>query len=172
MAAEEYLRLAWHADRDGRQGMRDALLTLAVAESGPENAVLAERCRRRLVAGRPDHWFASFPTMGEALAHPRVVDALREIRAVYPPVRVRHLLLRLDALRGPYSKRPRPLSRVVDDLVGPQKRRRRIQEAPAIPFPDDPTSAAAVTTFYLTILLAIAIFMESTLKPASQEKAA
>lgn len=172
MAAEEYLRLAWFADREGRQGMRDALLTLAVAESGPDDAVLAERCRRRLVAGRPDHWFASFPTLGEALNHPRVVEALGEIRKVYPNVRVRHVLLRHEATRGPYTQRPRPLSRIVDDLVGSERRRRRSQTAPLVPFPKDSASAAEVATFYLTVLVAIAVFMELALNPAAEEKAA
>ena len=59
---EDLLRLAWQADRDNKPGLRDAVLTLAAAESGSESVVLAERCRRLLVARRPDHWFATSPT--------------------------------------------------------------------------------------------------------------
>ena len=41
---EDLLRLAWEADGNGRPGMRDALLTtLVVAESGADDAVLAEQ---------------------------------------------------------------------------------------------------------------------------------
>jgi hypothetical protein len=181
MSAEEFLRLAWHADRDGRPGMRDALLTLAAAESGPTDEVLAERCRKRLVAGRPEHWFAAFPTVGEALAHPKVAWALGELRASYPEVRVRRLLLRGEARLGPYTKRPRSLSRVVDDLVGGSDRPRRgaagasdapVEDVPALPFPvasDEEPTAASVTVFYLTILLAIAILLNTVLKPSAQD---
>ena len=61
MAAEDLLRLAWEAEHDGRRALRDALLTLAVAESGPDDA-WAERCRARLVAERPDHFLGEFAT--------------------------------------------------------------------------------------------------------------
>ena len=47
---EGLLRLAWLAEVEGRPRLRDAVMTLAVAESGPGDAVLAERCRRKLVA--------------------------------------------------------------------------------------------------------------------------
>ena len=63
MPVDDLLRLAWQADRDGRPGTRDALLMLAIAESGPGEAVMAERCRRRLISRQPDHWLASFPTL-------------------------------------------------------------------------------------------------------------
>ncbi len=66
-AIDDLLRLAWQAEWDGKPGLRDALLTLAVVDGGTENAVLAERCRRLLVARRPDHWFAVTPTLGQAI---------------------------------------------------------------------------------------------------------
>src|SRR6187431_2978979 len=101
MAAEDLLRLAWHADREGRGRMRDELLMLAVAESGPGDAVSAERCRKLLVAGRPEHWFTSFATVGQALGHPRVAAEIDRLRITYPAARIQQILLRFEAQRGP-----------------------------------------------------------------------
>lgn len=177
-SAEDALRLAWRADRDGRAGMRDALLTLALAESGPDDAVAAERCRKFLVAGRPHHWLASFPTLGQALAHPRVAGEIRLFRAMYPPVRVRHLLRRSDVLLGPYTGRRVPRARILDDLFGPRTPRQApAGDSPpsALPFatgsagtverPDDPED---LSVFYLTVLLAIAILLATVPAPAAQ----
>lgn len=169
MSAGEYVRLAWYADREGRQGMRDALLTIAVAESGPDEAVLADRCRRRLVANRPEHWFASFATVGEALSHSRVAAAMSELRAAYPPVRVRQLLLRSEALSGPYIRR-RPLSRVVDDLV------RDVELGDETPVPppveEEPSATTALAAFYLAVLFAMAVLLATVLKPSTQDSKA
>lgn len=123
MLAEEEVRLALRAHRDGRVGMRDSLLTLAVADAGAEGAAWAERCRRWLVSRRSDHLFARFPTLGEALADPRVLGSLERVRHTFPPVRVRHLLLRADALSGPYSGIRRPISDVLDSIFGKAHRR-------------------------------------------------
>src|SRR4051794_29326230 len=68
---EDLLRLGWEANADGRPGMRDALLTMAVAEAGADDAVLADRCRRLLIAHRPDHCFAWSTTVGHALRRPK-----------------------------------------------------------------------------------------------------
>lgn len=182
MSAEHLLRLAWQAELDGRLGMRDALLTLAVAESGPEDAVLAERCRKQLITWRHDHWFASFPTMGQALCHPKVVDAVGRIRAMYPQVRVERLLMRAEALRGPYTGRARALPRLLDDLFGTRTTEESyspVERASALPFPGpSPSGASAseriddsdgVLVFYLTVLLAIAILLASVVPPAAKE---
>src|SRR5437868_14684628 len=103
MAIDDFMRLAWQADRDGRPGVRDVLLTLAVAKTGPEDAVVADRCRRKLIARRPDHFFAPFRTLGRALADSRVARALKQLQSIYPPARVEWLLLQGDARRGPYT---------------------------------------------------------------------
>src|SRR5581483_2897284 len=66
-AVDDLLRLAWQADRDGRENHRDALLTLAAAEAPPDAPWLA-RCRRRLITSCPDHAFSRFPTVAAALA--------------------------------------------------------------------------------------------------------
>jgi hypothetical protein len=171
---EEIVRLAWHAEREGRPGVRDALLTLVVAEGGLDDAVLAERLRRLLIARRPDHWLASFPTVGQALGHPQVIAALDRLRATYPPTRVQRILLRGEAASGPYRQQRRPLSRVIDDLLG---RPAEILTIPALPFPaaepggatpvdDDP---ASILIYYLSVLLAIAILLASVLPPAARE---
>jgi hypothetical protein len=82
---EDLLRLAWRAERSGRPNLRDALMTLVVAESGPEEAVLAERCRRLLIARQPDHWYATTTTLGQALAHEKVAAVIERLRAMFPP---------------------------------------------------------------------------------------
>jgi hypothetical protein len=161
MAAEDVLRLAWQADRDGRPGMRDALLTLAVAESGPDDAVAAERCRRKLIAGRPDHWFAPFPTLGQALADDRVARALDRLRTTFPEARVRWLLMRGDVRRGPYRRHP-PLSRVLDDLLGPGP------GVSSVPPRSDPDHADLIH-FYLNVLLAIAVLLAAVVSPAATD---
>ena len=118
MDAGDALRLAWEAEHDGRARLRDALLTLAVAESGPGDA-WAERCRSRLVGDRPDHFFARFATVAQALEDPRVVDARDRLRQKYPEARVQWLLLKARAARGPYLGRPESLDAMVEDLAGP-----------------------------------------------------
>src|SRR5215217_8187511 len=118
MSAEDVLRLAWQADREGRVRMRDELLMLAVAESGPGDAVSAERCRKLLVAGRPDHWFTSFSTIGQALGHPRVAGEIERLRVAYPSARILRLLMRGEVQRGPYTGRSRPLPGILNDLGG------------------------------------------------------
>ena len=116
-AVEDLLRLAWQANADGRAGLRDALMTLAVADSGGENLALAERCRRVLVARQPDHWYASSDSLGHALSRPKVVASLAKLRTIFPPARVRHLLLRGDAGRGPYQGRTPALSEFLGELA-------------------------------------------------------
>ena len=118
MAAEQDLRLAWWAQRVGRSGTRDVLLTLAAAASVPDDA-WASRCRLRLIATRPDHWFAPYPTLSLALDDSGVVAAMSRLRASFPPARVDNLLLRYEALAGPHLGRLVPMSVVLDDLIGP-----------------------------------------------------
>ena len=192
---EDLLRLAWLANADGRSGMRDALLTLLVAESGADDAVLAARCRRLLIAHRPDHYFASTTTLGQALGHPKVVAALGTLRRMYPPVRVQHLLLRGESARGPYQPYPLPLARILEDLspdrgavlVG-RARRRPSEAARSLPFPSvdssrlglaasgsksvrqgGPDPDGTIAVFYVSVLLALAILLENVLKPSSQD---
>ena len=179
-AIEDLLRLAWQADGDDKPGLRDALLTLAVVDSGTENAVLAERCRRLLVARRPDHWFATTPTLGNAMAQPRVAAALGRLRATFPPVRVQRHLLRYAVQGGPFTGRSPSLTRVLEDLsLVPEEGktssrpdaagRHRLQ---ALPFPGtgagtgtDPDGSLAA--LYLTVLLAMAVLLNAVIEPAS-----
>jgi hypothetical protein len=118
MAAENLLRLAWQAERDGRPGLRDRLVTLAIVASGPDDAAWADRCRRRLIARRPDHWLAAFPISGRDQSHPRVAEALGLLRTTYPPGRVRRLLFRAEVRRGPFTGRRVAFSRILTDLTG------------------------------------------------------
>ncbi len=192
-AIEDLLRLAWRADGDEKPGLRDALLTLAVADSGAEDAVLAERCRRLLVARRPDHWFATAPTLGHALAHPRVAAALGRLRAAFPPVRVQRHLLRYAAQGGPFTGRPPSMARVMEDLSlvpeegrpssspssSPSPRpgavsRDRLRALPfaavARPEGDDPDGALAA--LYLSVLLAMAVLLKTVIDPAAHDSRA
>jgi len=118
MDAGDVLRLAWEAEHDGRIRLRDSLLTLAVAESGPSDT-WAERCRTRLIQDRPDHFFGRFSTVSLALQDPRVIDARDRLRAKYPEARIHWLLLKARAARGPYLGRPESLDAMIEDLAGP-----------------------------------------------------
>ena len=118
MSAEDSLRLAWEADRQGRRKLRDSLLTLAVVESGPEDS-WAERARARLVADRPGHYLADFPGVRRALADPRVAEARDRLRAKYPEARIQGLLVVARAARGPYTGRQESLEIVLEELIGP-----------------------------------------------------
>jgi hypothetical protein len=117
MVAGDLLRLAWEAEHDGRSKLRDALMTLAVTESGPGDS-WAERCRGRLLQDRPDHFLSHFPTVAQALDDPRVVIARDRLRAKYPPARVNWLLLKAGTRRGPYLGRAESLEAMIEDLVG------------------------------------------------------
>lgn len=118
MMADDYLRLARQARRDGRGRLREAMLTLAVGASEPGDA-WADRCRARLIADRPDHFLAAHPTAAHALADPRVDRALGRLRAQFPPTRIKWLRLRADAASGPFTGEPEPLATVIDELFGP-----------------------------------------------------
>jgi hypothetical protein len=117
MEPGDLIRLAWEADRDGRSRLRDGLLTLAVTGSTPADA-WAERCRAKLVAGHPGHFLGSFASVAEALGDPRVVEATDRLRVKYPEVRVRSLLLRSRASRGPFLGRAESLDAMLEDLAG------------------------------------------------------
>ena len=118
MEAGDLIRLAWEAEHDGRSRLRDALMTLAVAEGDPETP-WARRFRDRLIDARPDHFLAGFSTVAGALQDPRVVEARDRLRLKYPPVRVQSLLLRARAARGPYLGRVESIEAMIEDLVGP-----------------------------------------------------
>jgi hypothetical protein len=175
---EGLMRLAWHAESDGKPGTRDALLTLVVVESLAEDAVLAERCRRLLVARQPGHWFAAAPTVSQALARDRVASALAKLKSMFPPVRVRHLLLREEARRGPYTGRSPSLTSLMDDLI-PLPEGRRIAMPHALPFPagrsaqyseTDPDGKLAA--FYFSVLLAMAVLLQGVLEQSSTDSRA
>jgi hypothetical protein len=210
MATGDLLRLAWEAEHDGRTRLRDAMLTLAVAESEPGDPWV-ERCRTRLVSERPDHYLGRFPTVSQALAHPQVIEARERLRVKYPPARVQSLLLRACARRGPYLGRVESLEAMIEDLAGPSAEAENIRrDAPqasrgplrrqlspralawSLSFPplstglhgsreslypeppldpvepsDAQTAPEDFTTYYLTVLLAIA-FLLATVQEVSE----
>jgi len=169
---ENLLRLAWQAERTGRPNLRDALLTLAVAESGPDEAVLAERCRRLLVARQPDHWYATSGTLGRALSHGKVAAVIEKLRVMFPPVRVQRLLLRGAVEQGPFLASPTPIRRVFEGLglipsrfgSGADTR----SPAHTLLFPsaarvgDDPADGPReIGAFYMTLLFSMAVLLET-----------
>jgi hypothetical protein len=177
MAADEVLRLAWFADRDGRAGRRDALVTLALTVGAAENAAWTERARAWLIARRPDHVFAAFPTIEAALANEQVAEALMRLGRIYPPGRVRWLLQRAAVRQGPYTGRRESLAIVLDDLFRSRKQagdhsgRGAASDGSTPPLSDE--TRAELTTFYLTVLLAIAVLLDSVLRrPGQGNKAA
>lgn len=185
---EDLVRLAWQVDAEGKPGMRDALLTLAVAEGGVDDAVLAERCRRVLVAHRPDHWFATSAPLSQALNHTKVVQNLTRLRCMFPPVRVKWLLMRGAAQTGPYTgKTPSPIQ-LLRDLT-PRTRRdagaRPVPHARSLPFPglaraaesieevpDNLDPEGSLITTYLTVLLAMAVLVKSVIEVQARDSRA
>jgi hypothetical protein len=193
-AVEELVRLSWQVAREGKPGTRDALLTLAVAEGGIDDAVLAERCRKLLVAHRPDHWFATGVPLSQTLAIKPVVEVLTKLRAMFPRVRVQHLLMLGAAQRGPYSGQEVPLTRILQDLaLVPQPSRGRSHarlQPPArtvsyatatAPSSSKSTQVgrsnraeedAALVALYWSILLAMAALLTVVIEPAAQDNKA
>jgi hypothetical protein len=192
-AVEDLLRLARQAEREGRPGTRDALLTLAVAESLADEPALAERCRGLLTARQPNHWFATADTHAEALGRAGVVDALAKLRAMFPAVRVQRLLLRADALRGPYTGRRVSLTRILGGLTVPPPRartpisRRDLDPHPhALPFPlasaprpagsvhegEDIDPDGSLVALYWSVLMAMATLLHVVLQPAARDSRA
>lgn len=185
MAAEDDLRLAWHAAREGRLGRRDALLTLAVADAEP-GMPWVERCRDFLVARIPGHLFSKHRAVGKALADPHVASALARLRATFPAERVLSLLMREAVRRGPWTGRAPAVDTLIDDILDVENtgdkswsRSRKSRETSAVPFTlrgagplpsavDDgsPESAAA---FYLAVLLSIAILLAGLAAPTGNE---
>jgi hypothetical protein len=118
MAVDDLLHMAWHAQRDGRRPLREAMLTLAIGASDPGD-VWAERCRARLLTERPGHFLGAQPTLSATLADQRVAAALNKLRGQYPPGRVSWLRFRAELEAGPYSGEVEPLAKVLDTLIGP-----------------------------------------------------
>jgi hypothetical protein len=193
MPAEDDLQLAWQAARDGHPGTRDALLTLAVAESDPAQCEWVERCWKRLVTTRSDHLYARFATRELALADARVVERLKRLRAVFPPTRVERLLQRAAVLRGTYTGRSISLAIVLEELLGPSEPRRQnpaaVSKAPLLAIESRSNAVKrpaqggmerrendgnddTITSLYLAVLLAIAMLLASTIKASERESKA
>ncbi|MGE3818014.1 MAG: hypothetical protein AB7I30_01130 [Isosphaeraceae bacterium] len=169
---ENLFRLAWHAERSGRSHLRDAMLTLAVAESGPDEAVLAERCRRLLIARQPDHWYASTATLGQALTHSKVVAIIDRLRAMFPPIRVQRWLFRFAVEQGAFNGSDVPLRRVFEDLgllpARGNSAAGRQSQAPTVRFPtpvldgeDRAEHRRDLGAFYLSLLFSMAVLIET-----------
>ena len=176
MAAEDDLRLAWLAHREGRAGRRDALLTLAAAAAEPQGAAWVGSVRDHLVAARPGHLFAGFYHLDEALADRRVIAALGRLRLTVPPARVKGLLKRADAARGPYTGRAIPVAIALDDLLATSPAAARgaawLDSARPIAPPHPSESAVPVLAFYLNVLVGIAALCAVVVAESSDEKRA
>jgi hypothetical protein len=117
VTADDFLRLAWHARRDGRKALHEAMLTLAVAEGGAGEG-WPDRCRARLLAERPKHFLGTHPTLERTLANPQVAEAIRKLRGQYPEGRVGWLLFRAECEAGPYTGEPAPIAAIIEALAG------------------------------------------------------
>jgi hypothetical protein len=144
---EGALRLAWQAHRDGQPGRRDALLTLALASENTVDEDWVERCHQRLITWRPDHRFAGFGSLKQALEHPQVEAAIAGLRQTYSSGRIKFLLLRTAVRRGPFRRVEPPLSLLLEDMFGPTSLPRGLRaDAPsALPSPALNTVRAGVT---------------------------
>ena len=117
MSTEDYLRMAWVAERSGHPGTRDVLLTLAIASSSPEDAWVSQAWSC-LLGARPNHFLAGFPSLSIALENPNIVKSLDKLRLSFPPLRIERLLFRAAVSSGKYVKEKIPLTLVIYDLVG------------------------------------------------------
>ena len=175
LTVEGLIRLGWQAELEGRPRLCDAMLTLAVAESGPDDAVLADRCRRRLVARQPGHWFATVATIGQALTHKKVAAALDRLRVMFPPVRVQWMLRRGAVTRGPYTGPPSAFDQVLADLglvPRPAPAAKSREQMRSLPFPPLETpalddqgetngdDAPTLTAVYLAVLFSMAVLLQ------------
>jgi hypothetical protein len=179
---EDLLQLAWQSDVEGRPGTRDALLTLAVAEGGVEDIVLAEKCRRLLVARRPGHFFATPAPLSQALDHPQVMETIDKLRKMFPPVRVRHMLMRGAAQRGPFTGGAIAPTLLLLDLAPsptppPPHIRPRPEAAvpPPLPFPppilaepDDANDPSRLVALYWSVLVAMALLLKTVIEPGTR----
>ncbi|WZO98223.1 hypothetical protein EP7_005280 [Isosphaeraceae bacterium EP7] len=116
MAPEMELRLAWWFDMAGRRGTRDVLLTIALASSRPGDP-WAELCWRLLVSSRPDHWLAECPSLAWALGSPKILTRMAHLRQSFPPARIEHMLMKAEALAGPWRGRRPEISLLLADLL-------------------------------------------------------
>ena len=132
MDVGDLLRLAWEAEHDGRSRLRDALMTLALADSRPGDA-WAEPCRSRLLVDRPDHFFGRFETVAQAFEDIRVIEAMERLRLKFPEARVQWLLLKARAARGPYLGRAESLDAMLEDLAGTTSEAENVRRDPAQP---------------------------------------
>ena len=185
MSAEDDLRLAWIAHRDGREGRRDALLTLAAAaavEESPEEA-WPTRVRDFLVGRRRDHLFATFVELDEAIGDRRVANSIGRLRLSFPADRVAWLVRRDASARGPFTGRSTRVATLLDEMLAPPRLPRtretvRLGPSPgsssdfaSIPIPVGalaplgavtpreaglPDHAGPILAFYLTTLLGVA----------------
>lgn len=170
---ESLLRLAWRAETAGKPKLRDAVMTLAVAESGPDESLLAERCRRLLIAREPHHWYATGTTLGHALAQDRVAAVVEKLRAMFPPVRVERMLFRGEVEDGPFRETVVPLRRVFEELnliparPGSSSGARRPRNTLLFPTPDDREDGDArrreMGAFYMTLLFSMAVLLNVAL---------
>jgi hypothetical protein len=184
MSAEDDLRLAWLAHREGRAGRRDALLTLAAATAEGQGVGWVGAVRDFLVAAHPGHLFAGFYHLDEALADRRVVAALGRLRQSFPPARVRALLRRAEVARGPYTGRSISVAIALDELLAPSRAKPRgaaklgatkVAAAPKRSAPPPvPVAEPAepVLAFYLNVLLSVAVLCALVVGESRDDKRA
>lgn len=174
MSADDDLRLAWQAHREGRAGRRDALLTLAVASAEPEGAAWVGAVRDYLVAAHPGHLYSGFYALDEALGDRRVVKAIARLRLVFPEARVRRLLQSGAVLRGPYPGCKAPIALLLDDLLAPSRATprggaARLGDVTPAPRTETPES---ILSFYLNVLLGVAALCKLAMDDARDGKRA
>lgn len=190
MPANDDLRLAWQAHREGKVGRRDALLTLAVADASPRGEPWVHAVRDHLVAAHPGHLFSGSHHLDEAIADRRVIAALKRLRQAFPPGRVRNLVRRSDVARGPYTGRVTSARILLDDLLAPSRGRPRgplklgsaaVATKAPIPSPAaaKPTADAPappqvdpIVAFSLNVLLAVAMLCALVANETQGEKRA
>ncbi|HEU5117671.1 MAG TPA: hypothetical protein VFT74_13670, partial [Isosphaeraceae bacterium] len=129
----------------------------------PANARWVARCRARLIESRPDHLFARFGSVAEALRHPTVARAIANLRALYPPGKVANLVRRDEVSRSHWTGRRPSLSVILNDLCVLQEKRpaisRRTSRRSVAPI-RAPEAVQSQVRFALGVMWTIAILME------------
>lgn len=181
---EAMLRLAWLADREGREGTRDALLTLAMSAT-PSNSKLKlpadfnARCQSVLSRRLPEDWFDNTEITCLRVKNERVARALAKLRLMFPTIRVRRLLMRAEILQGPYSPNPPRVDQILRDskLLKPFPKHSILFNNPSfLPFPGTRSGSAEVDpneellALYWSVLLAMAVLLTLVLQPETSER--
>ena len=122
MPAEDDLRLAWLAHREGLAGRRDALLTLAAATPEGQSSAWVGAVRDYLVAAHPGHLFAGFYHVDEVARRPPGGGGLDAPAAELPALPRPQPAEAGGRRAGPFTGRKFSVALALDEMLAPAAR--------------------------------------------------